>query len=218
MRITNGAEHGQAPTLAARAVRRRVAGVEETARSDVRALMEAGLALMIESGGRRQPRVADIVAAAGLSNDSFYRYFPGKDALVAAIVEQGAQTVTGYVRHRMDACPDPAEQVRAGVEAIMKQASDDALATKTRAVLRNSMGLSADTSVSVAFVDSLTELFTAPATSLGAADPVRAARTIASAAVATMQYHLFGGEDPGRDALDHLVAFLLAGVKADRRS
>ena len=218
MRTTNRAEHDQAPTLAARAVRRRVAGVEETARSDVRALMEAGLALMIESGGSRQPRVADIVAAAGLSNDSFYRYFAGKDALVEAIVEQGARTVTGYVRHRMDAVSDPAEQLRAGVAAIMKQASDDVLATKTRAVLSNSKSLSADTPVSVAFVDSLTELFTAPAAGLGAADPVRAARTIASAAVATMQYHLFRGEDPGRGTLDHLVAFLLAGARADHYS
>jgi hypothetical protein len=80
------------------------------------------------------------------------------------------------------------------------------------------MNLSADTPVSVAFVDSLTELFTAPAAGLGAADPVRAARTIASAAVATMQYHLFRSEDPGREALDHLVAFLLAGTRSDRCS
>ncbi len=29
-----------------------------------------------------RPRVADIVAAAGLSNDAFYRHFPSKDALL----------------------------------------------------------------------------------------------------------------------------------------
>jgi AcrR family transcriptional regulator len=218
MRPTTRAEHGQAPTLAARAVRRRVVGAEETAQSDVRALMEAGLALMIKSGGSRQPRVADIVASAGLSNEAFYRYFASKAALVEAIVEQGARTVTGYVRHRMETVSDPAEQLRAGVAAIMKQASDAALATETRAVLGNSMSLSADTPVSVAFVDSLTELFTVPAAALGATDPVRSARTIASAAIGTMQYHLFKGEVPGRDALDHLVAYLLAGLEADRCS
>lgn len=218
MPTTNSAGPGEVPTLAARAVHRRVAGVEETARSAVQALMDAGLALMIENSGGRQPRVADIVAAAGLSNDSFYRHFPSKDALVEAIVEQGARTVTGYVRHRMDAPSDPAGQLRAGVEAIMKQASDDSLATMTRAVLHNSMGLSADTPASVAFVDSLTELFTAPAAGLGAADPVRTARTIAGTAVATLQYHLFKREAPGPDTMDHLVAFLLAGARADRCS
>jgi AcrR family transcriptional regulator len=218
MRPTNRAEHGQTPTLAARAVRRRVAGAEETARSDVRALMEAGLALKIESGGSGQPRVADIVASAGLSNDTFYRYFASKGALVEAIVEEGARTVIGYVQHRMEAVSDPAEQLRAGVAAIMKQASDATLASETRAVLSNSMSLSAETPVSVAFVDSLTELFTAPAAALGVADPVRSARTVASAAIATMQYHLFKGADPGREALDHLVAFLLAGLEADRCS
>lgn len=218
MRPTSRAEHGQTPTLAARAVRRRVVGVEETAQSDVRALMEAGLALMIKSGGSRQPRVADIVASAGLSNEAFYRYFAGKGALVEAIVEQGARTVVGYVRHRMETVSDPAEQLRTGVAAIMKQASDATLATETRAVLSNSMSLSADTPVSVAFVDSLTELFTEPAAALGAVDPVRSARTIASAAIATMQYHLFKGEVPGQDALDHLVTYLLAGLEADRCS
>ncbi|GAA2401866.1 hypothetical protein GCM10010191_06560 [Actinomadura vinacea] len=216
-----GADRGRAGrtlaerTLAERAVRRRVSVVEEVAQSDVRALMEAGLALMVEASGRRGPRVADIVAAAGLSNDSFYRYFASKDELVEAIVDQGARTVVGYVRHRIASARDPERRLRAGVEAIMKQASDTGLAAKTRAVLSNSTAVSPDAPhASVALVESLAELFAEPAAELGAREPLHAARTVAGAAVAAMQFYLFKAQVPSDDDLDRLVAFLLAGVKA----
>ncbi|XVQ14821.1 TetR/AcrR family transcriptional regulator [Spirillospora sp. CA-255316] len=202
-------------TLADRAVRRRVAAVEEVAQSDVRALMDAGLALMVEGNGRRGPRVADIVAAAGLSNDSFYRYFSSKDELVEAIIDQGARTVVSYVRHRIASAGDPEEQLRAGVEAVMKQASDVGFASKTRAVLSNAGGVSpGEPHASVSLVEALTELFAAPAAALGAQDPEHAARTVAGAAVATMQFYLFKARVPSETDLDRLVAFLLAGVRA----
>ncbi|MFC5754715.1 TetR/AcrR family transcriptional regulator [Actinomadura rugatobispora] len=202
-------------TLADRAVRRRVAAVEEVAESDVRALMDAGLALMVEGNGRRGPRVADIVAAAGLSNDSFYRYFASKDELVEAIVDQGARTVVSYVRHRIAGAGDPEGQLRAGVEAVMKQATDAGLASKTRAVLSNSTGLSpGEPHASVVLVESLAELFTAPAAALGAEDPQHAARTVAGASVNAMQFYLFKAQVPADADIDRLVTFLLAGVRA----
>ncbi|HSA48508.1 MAG TPA: TetR/AcrR family transcriptional regulator [Yinghuangia sp.] len=208
---------GESPTLAQRAVRRRVAGLEETAQSDVERLMQAGLALMVDSSGRRGPRVADIVAAAGLSNDAFYRYFGSKDALVEAIVEQGSRTVVSYVRHRIAAADGPHEKLEAGVDAIMKQASDADLAGKTRAVLSNSTMVSTGSRYGTAeFVDELAALFVASLTDLGAHDPARTARVIATTAVASMQYYLFRGEVPTEDDLAHLSAFALAGATEQR--
>ena len=52
-----------------------------TTPSEVRRLLDAGLEVMRRCGTTSRPRVADIVAAAGLSNDAFYRHFPSKDAL-----------------------------------------------------------------------------------------------------------------------------------------
>lgn len=87
------------------------------------------------------------------------------------------------------------------------------LATKTRAVLGNATGTSPGAGhVSVALVESLALLFVAPVRDLGAADPERAARTVAASSVAAMQHHLFQGTVPGEDDLDHLVAFLRAGA------
>ncbi|MGW3565054.1 TetR/AcrR family transcriptional regulator [Streptomyces sp. NPDC000941] len=186
-------------------------------KSDADALLDAGLALMVAGDGRR-PRVADIVSAAGLSNDAFYRSFTGKDALVEAIVERGARTVVGYVRHRIAraAGEGPEAQLRAGLAAVLRQASDAGLARQTRAVLANATGGPAPRAghVTVALVDALTALFAGPAAELGAGDPVRAARTAAGAVVAALQYWLFTEEVPGPVEVEHLVGFVLAGVRA----
>jgi AcrR family transcriptional regulator len=183
---------------------------------EAEALMDAGLALMVASGGRR-PRVADIVAAAGSSNDAFYRCFDGKDALVEAIVLRGARTVVGYVRHRIARCADagPEARLRAGLTALVRQASDAELARQTRAVLANATGSSPHAGhVNVVLVDALAALFAQPAAELGADDPLRAARTTAGAVVAALQYWLFTEEVPGPAEVEHLVGFLLAGVRA----
>ena len=66
--------------------------------SEVRRLLDAGLEVMRECGTASSPRVADIVAAAGLSNDAFYRHFASKEALVAAILEDGSARLTSYLR------------------------------------------------------------------------------------------------------------------------
>src|ERR671927_1206980 len=68
---------------------------------EVRRLLDAGLAVMRRCGTESRPRVADIVAAAGLSNEAFYRHFPSKDALVAAILEDGAERLGSYLVHQM---------------------------------------------------------------------------------------------------------------------
>src|SRR2546428_1608 len=48
--------------------------------SEVRRLLDAGLDVMRACGTASRPRVSDIVAAAGLSNDAFYRHFASKAA------------------------------------------------------------------------------------------------------------------------------------------
>src|SRR5260370_3352619 len=89
-------------------------------------------------GGRAGgPRVADIVAAAGLSNDAFYRHFPSKDALVAALLEDGAERLASYVAHQMDKELAPAGKGRRWVEGVLSQTREEIAAT-TLAVRWNS--------------------------------------------------------------------------------
>ncbi|HMC40240.1 MAG TPA: helix-turn-helix domain-containing protein, partial [Acidimicrobiales bacterium] len=75
---------------------------------EVRRLLDAALEVIGGHGRSSRPRVADIVAAAGLSNDAFYRHFPSKDALIAALLEDGTERLVGYTAHAMGKETEPA--------------------------------------------------------------------------------------------------------------
>src|SRR5690242_3428615 len=68
---------------------------------EVRRLLTAAIEVMGRCGTTSRPRVADIVAAAGLSNEAFYRHFRSKEALVAALMEDGTQRLGSYLAHQM---------------------------------------------------------------------------------------------------------------------
>ncbi|MEV6253995.1 TetR/AcrR family transcriptional regulator [Nocardia sp. NPDC051911] len=78
----------------------------------VRTLVDAALTVISAAGTTGRPRVTDIVATAGLSNDAFYRHFPSKDALGAALLEDGAERLTGCVAHPMAKEADPRARFR----------------------------------------------------------------------------------------------------------
>ena len=108
-------------TPAQEALARREAAYAE----EVRRLLDAALGVMRECGTASRPRVADIVAAAGLSNDAFYRHFRSKDALVAALVDDGALRLRSYLDHQMAKASTPDAQVRRWVEGVMSQAEGE---------------------------------------------------------------------------------------------
>jgi AcrR family transcriptional regulator len=122
--------------VASRIAERSLARRGEEYADEVRRLLDAALALMQQHGTASSPRVADIVAAAGLSNDAFYRHFASKDALVAAILEDGSLRLVGYLSHQMDKESTPEGKLRRWVEGVLSQA-DPTIAEATLAVLWN---------------------------------------------------------------------------------
>lgn len=127
-----GTENDVASRIAQRTLAKREAGYA----SEVRRLLDAALEVMRQGGMAARPRVADIVAAAGLSNDAFYRHFPSKDALVAALLEDGAQRLARYVARQMSKETSPEGQVRRWVEGMLSQTREEIAAT-TLAMLWN---------------------------------------------------------------------------------
>jgi hypothetical protein len=75
---------GPGPGVADRIGWRTLAKREEEYAGEVRRLLDAALEVMRRRGTASHSRVADVVRAAGLSNEDFYRHFPSKDALVTA--------------------------------------------------------------------------------------------------------------------------------------
>jgi len=170
---------------------------------------------MRRCGTTSSPRVADIVAEAGLSNDAFYRHFASKEALVAAIIEDGAARLGSYLAHQMAKESTPERRVRRWVEGVMSQAADDEIATTTRAVLWNggriSDSLGANRPSQTA---PLATLLREPFAELGSAHPDADAALAAHGAVGVLSDFLWQRSRPTRADIDHIVEFCLAAVSA----
>jgi AcrR family transcriptional regulator len=183
---------------------------------EVRRLLDAGLDVMRKCGTTSRARVSDIVAAAGLSNDAFYRYFPSKDALVVAILEDGAERLRSYLTHQMAKESTPERKIRRWVEGVLSQAVDEDIAATTLAVLWNAgsggEGLaSGHSSINAPLATLLREQYAA----LGSSDPDLDALLASHATIGTLSDHLWRRTRPTRGEIDHVVAFCLASLHTD---
>ena len=177
--------------------------------SEVRRLLDAALEVMRQAGMASRPRVADIVAAAGLSNDAFYRHFPSKDALVAALLEDGAERLARYTARQMSKEPSPEGQVRRWVESVLSQTREEIAAT-TLAVLWN--GGSVGESVASgrhSVCAPLAALLRDPFARLGSADPAMDASLAAHAVVGKISDYLWQRTAPTPADLDQITAFCI---------
>lgn len=199
-----------ASRIAQRALVKREAGYAD----EVRRLLDAALEVMRECGTDSKPRVADIVVTAGLSNDAFYRHFRSKDALVSAILEDGAERLSAYLAYQMGKEATPDGQVRRWVEGVLSQAAPDAAAT-TRAVLWNSGTVPLDSTVGPSSATlSLSVLLHAPFVELGSPEPEFDAALAAHATVGRLTDHLWSGTDPTDAELARITAFCLRTASA----
>ncbi|MFL6241157.1 MAG: TetR/AcrR family transcriptional regulator [Actinomycetes bacterium] len=186
--------------------------------SEVRRLLDSGLELMRAGGTGSRPRVSDIVAHAGLSNDAFYRHFPSKDALVAAVLEEGAQRLRSYLAHQMSKVGTPEEKVRRWVEGVLAQAADPDIAAVTRAVLWNAGGSNEGlASGHPSFNAPLAELLREPYAALGSASPDLDATLAAHATIGLLSDRLARDARPDAAEIRHVSEFCLGVVRPARR-
>jgi AcrR family transcriptional regulator len=204
--------------VAARIARRTLAKRGDDYEGEVRRLLDAALELMRERGTSSKPRVADIVAVAGLSNDAFYRHFPSKDALVTAILEDGSQRLTSYLRHQMDKAPTPTEQVRSWVEGVLAQA-DPTISATTLAVLWNGGGAGDGSAVGRHFASApLATLLVAPFTELGSATPELDAELAAHAVLGKLSDYVWQQTEPSAAELQRITTFCLTAARTVPKS
>ncbi len=119
-----------ADSAASRAVGRTLERRRATYADEVQRLLDAAFSL-IRDQGELEPRVAQIVRAAGLSNQAFYRHFRSKHELLVAVLDEGVRTLADYLGHRM-AGKSAEEQVREWIRGMCAQALDLASAEATR--------------------------------------------------------------------------------------
>jgi AcrR family transcriptional regulator len=210
LHVTNAIPE-EPPDIADRVARQTVATREAAYASEVRRLLDAALDVMRTCGTTSRPRVADIVAAAGLSNEAFYRHFPSKDALVATLLEDGAVRLRSYLEHQMAKARDAEQQVRRWIEGVLSQSDDDIAAT-TRAVLWNGGSAGPESSGRHFASASVGALLRQPLAELGSTDPELDASLVAHAVFGRLTDSLWQESRPARAEIDHLVAFALAAI------
>ena len=211
----SGETGGGSSDVAARVAQRTLAKRGAEYEGEVRRLLDAALEVMRQCGITSRPRVADIVAAAGLSNDAFYRHFRSKDALVAAILEDGAERLGSYLGHQMAKEATPEGKVRRWVEGVLSQAADEAIASTTLAVIWNGGSLGEGlTSGRPSASAPLAVLLREPFAELGSADPELDASLVAHGVVGRLSDYLWERVQPTPAEIDHVAEFCLAAVSS----
>lgn len=196
------------PTAAVQAaIDRRLAKQRDDAAREVEVILDAALRVA-ERMAPVAPRVADIVAEAGTSNQGFYRYFAGKDDLMNAVGERGAVRLRTYLEHQLAKRAEPRQQVAAWIRGMLRQATDRRAARQSAAI---NLQLT-DRDIDPALADGLRALLDQPLAALGSTDPSRDAEVIFEAVFGTVRHHLLRGSSPSAADGAHLIAFCLRGV------
>lgn len=191
--------------LADRAVARR----HDSYALEIRALLDAALAVMARSG-TVDPRVTDIVRESGLSNQTFYRHFDGKDALLLALLADGRERLARTVERRMARATDTDidAQVRAWVGAVLDQARDPKSAATTRPFVANSERLAVAYPEEVA--RSREQLVAPLARLVGAAN----AQSVYHLAMGTVHDALAQSRPPSKQAMNAVLEFAIKGCQS----
>jgi AcrR family transcriptional regulator len=179
---------------------------------EVRRLLDAALDVIGKLGFSSRARVADIVAAAGLSNDAFYRHFPSKDALVTALLEDGTDRLASYVSHQMAKDATPEGKIRHWVKGVLSQTNEDTAAT-TLAVLWNGSGIGTGINADRHNASTpLGVLLHEPFIALGCADPELHASLVTHATLGKVSDYLWAGTQPTRAELDRITQFCITAA------
>jgi|SRR5262245_48224506 len=209
---------GGAPSAAQRAVERALDLRRAAYAGEVQRLLAATFAL-IERTGELEPRVGDIVREAGLSNQTFYRHFPSKQALLVAVLDEGIRILAGYLSHRMQAAASPSARVREWLRGLLEQALSPAGARATRPFVLARVRLAEAFPEEVAGSErQLTALVrealraAVAAGELPKADPEGDAETLHHLAMGWLEARLAHGRAPDRRDAERLVDFALHGL------
>ena len=178
--------------------------------AEVRRLIDAAFVVMRNTGDI-DPQVRDIVKAAGLSNQAFYRHFPSKDALLLAVLADGQRQLVDYLRSRVESTNDPELQVRRWIEGMLAQARNPSAAAATRPFAINAARLADRYPDDIATTHAeLIDTLVSSIRALGGTE--QDAAFVCELAMSQMNAAITHRRNPQPQEVECLVAFCLAGV------
>jgi AcrR family transcriptional regulator len=196
--------------LVARAVEPR----RTRANEEIRALVEAGLAVLRREGAAGLT-VGEVLRVAGLSTRAFYRHFRSKDELVLAIYERESDAAQARLRERVATATSPHAALVVWVDETLALAYDPRRARRTRVLLAEGRRLEADHPREfAAIVDGVVAPLAAVLRAHGSPEPERDARTVHAVTWSLVAERLAGGTLPLDAARAHVLRFVAPALGA----
>lgn len=182
---------------------------------EVRQLIRVAQDVMLRKGRTEVPTVAEIVRAAGMTNQAFYRHFRSRDDVIVATYEQGLLTLHSYLEHRVSKYSAVHDRIRAWIDGVLAQIEDPHLSELSAVILWNVGQIARDKSEiePVGHVRIL-GLLSAILADAGVADHERTALFVQTLVLGmTTRYH-DSGTVPSEADRAHLLRFCLGGIAA----
>jgi AcrR family transcriptional regulator len=206
-------------SVAERTLQRSLGARQAVYAGEVRRLIDAAFAVMRETGSL-DPRVEQIVRAARLSNQAFYRHFRSKPELLLAVLDDGIHQLRAYLARRMAGADGGEARVREWLAGMLAQALHPAGAAATRpfALARARLAEQfpgevekSETQLSALLRDALAQAVAEG--SLPAADPELDARALYDLALGWMQRALAAPRPDAAAQAEALLAFAMGGLR-----
>jgi AcrR family transcriptional regulator len=207
------------PSLVLRSVDRAMARRRATYEDEARRLVAASFELARETG-QLEPRVGEIVARAGLSNQAFYKHFRSKDELLLAVLDDGIRILRGYLEHRMAKIRSPRTRVRQWVAGVVEQALDPESAAATRPFALSRVRLAelfpeevrrSEAQLSEMLMEAIVDAQAAG--ELAAGDARRDAELVYDLSMSWIERKLSNPTPPRRSDGEHLIEFAMRGLQ-----
>jgi AcrR family transcriptional regulator len=205
--------------LAYRSVDRAIESRRAAYEDEVKRLIDASFTLVRKTGSL-EPKVGEIVAEAGLSNQAFYKHFRSKDELLLAVLDEGNHMLRDYLEHRMSKARTPVRRIRNWLSGMLEQALNDESASATRPFAMSRARLSelfpeevreSESQISAMLRAAIQEAIDSGA--LPHADAERDATILYNLAMGWVERALVEAGGARRADADYLVAFAMHGLK-----
>jgi AcrR family transcriptional regulator len=215
--VPASAEAGQ--SLALRSVDRAMESRRASYEDEVRRLVAASFGLARETGSL-EPRVGEIVARAGLSNQAFYKHFRSKDELLLAVLDDGIRILRGYLEHRMAKARSPRRRIRQWITGVVEQALNAESAAATRPFALSRVRLAelfpeevrrSEAQLSEMLVEAIVDARAAGELATG--DAGRDAELIYDLSMGWVERKLSDPAPPRRSDAEHLIDFAMHGLQ-----
>ena len=210
------------PAVSSSAIRSAERAVEARFSSyldEAQRLIQAGIDEIREKGGV-DPRVADIVRRAGLSNKAFYRHFKSKEELLMAVLEEGLRRSREDFDAHLARADSAVGRVREWVLRVANLAVDPEAARLTRpllvyqATLAENLGAQVFDNVEHVMAPLRDALRDAKASGeLPDVDPERAADHVYHATWGWVHGRILAYRQPSQQDVEALVDFVLRGLR-----